>query len=89
MICIDKNKLLSGFTGKLHFVSSVVKRRYFVKISHTACSSLSNFLILKVQISFKKKVKLTTLKSRNLMRFLHVLILVKIDRENKTSRNTV
>ena len=44
MICIDKHKLLSGFTGKLHFVSSVVKRRYFVKISHTACSSLSNFL---------------------------------------------
>ena len=43
-ICIDKHKLLSGFTGKLHFVSSVVKRRYFVKISHIACSSLSNFL---------------------------------------------
>ena len=40
----NKHKLLSGFTGKLHFVSSVVKRRYFVKISHTACSSLSNFL---------------------------------------------
>ena len=31
MICIDKHKLLSGFTGKLHFVSSVVKRRYLVK----------------------------------------------------------
>ena len=44
MICIDKHKLLSGFTAKLHFVSSVVKRRYFVKILHMACSTLSNFL---------------------------------------------
>ena len=44
MICIDKHKLLSGFTGKLHFVSSVGKRRLFAKISPIACSSLSNFL---------------------------------------------
>ena len=80
MICIDKHELLSGFTGKLHFVSPFG--------FHTLLFPVCLVIYLKVQISFKKKVKLRTLKSRNLMPFLHISILIEIAQIAKLSPNT-
>ena len=77
-------QLLTGFTGKLHFVSEVVKKRYwwFCK-DFTHCLFQFNKKFYKEQTFQQNKMKLRTPKSRNLKPFFINYLPVKIREKKK------